>query len=134
MIPFSDLLNHSLNCISISDDATLIAGGFSESYVKIWSLKGEKLKAFMNNVRPTFVSEGRFMEIFTRIFVAFIFNICALLQLPVSDLERLREQHGSECKRLVGHSGPVFGLSFSPDNRYLVTCSEDKTGILMSGN
>ncbi|CAG8582093.1 3601_t:CDS:10 [Paraglomus occultum] len=97
----------SLNCISISDDATLIAGGFSESYIKIWSLKGEKLKAFMNNVRPTFVSE-------------------------VSDLERLREQHGSECKRLVGHSGPVFGLSFSPDNRYLVTCSEDKTARLWS--
>lgn len=29
---------------------------------------------------------------------------------------------------LVGHSGPVYGASFSPDRNYLLTCSEDKTG------
>ncbi len=30
---------------------------------------------------------------------------------------------------MYGHSGPVYGASFSPDNQFLLTCSEDKTGI-----
>lgn len=34
-----------VNCFSISEDATLVAGGFSESFIKVWSLKGEKLKS-----------------------------------------------------------------------------------------
>lgn len=28
---------------------------------------------------------------------------------------------------LVGHDGPVYGLSFSPDNRFLVSCSGDSS-------
>ncbi|RUP30964.1 WD40 associated region in TFIID subunit-domain-containing protein [Jimgerdemannia flammicorona] len=92
-----------LNCLSISEDTSLVAGGFSESYVKVWSLKGEKLRALKNNINPAHVND-------------------------LSDLNRLRERHGSEVKRLVGHSGPVFGVSFSHDNKYLISCSEDKTG------
>ncbi|KAG0743474.1 hypothetical protein G6F57_006174 [Rhizopus arrhizus] len=77
-----------LNCITISDNATLVAGGFSESFIKIWSLKGEKLK---------------------------------------SQEEIEKELSGTEYKKLIGHSGPVYGLSFSHDNKYLISCSEDKT-------
>ena len=29
---------------------------------------------------------------------------------------------------MIGHSGPVYGASFSPDRQFLLTCSEDKTG------
>jgi WD40 repeat protein len=29
--------------------------------------------------------------------------------------------------KFVGHSGPVFGTSFSPDNSFLLSCSEDST-------
>lgn len=47
----------SLNCITISEDASLIAGGFSESYVKIWSLKGEKLRSLKNNITPAKVND-----------------------------------------------------------------------------
>lgn len=49
--------------------------------------------------------------------------------LLVNDLNRHKERHGSEYKRLIGHSGPVYGLSFSHDNKYLISCSEDKTGL-----
>jgi WD40 repeat protein len=45
-----------------------------------------------------------------------------------ADLNVQKERHGSSVKRLVGHSGPVYGLSFSHDNKYLLSCSEDKTG------
>ena len=34
----------------------------------------------------------------------------------------------SEQKALLGHSGPVYGLSFNTDNSFLVSSSEDGTG------
>ncbi|GAB5585488.1 Transcription initiation factor TFIID subunit 5 [Umbelopsis nana] len=95
----------SLNCITMSEDTSLIAGGFSESYVKIWSLKGEKLRSLKNNITPAKVND-------------------------YADLNVQKERHGSPVKRLVGHSGPVYGLSFSHDNKYLLSCSEDKTARL----
>jgi transcription initiation factor TFIID subunit 5 len=41
----------------MSEDTSLIAGGFSESYVKIWSLKGEKLRSLKNNITPAKVND-----------------------------------------------------------------------------
>ncbi|CEI89162.1 hypothetical protein RMCBS344292_03530 [Rhizopus microsporus] len=97
----------SLNCVTMTKDATLIAGGFSQSFIKIWSLKGEKLRSLRNTINPAHVND-------------------------YNDLNRQRERHGSDYKRLIGHSGPIYGLSFSPDNKYLLSCSEDKTVRLWS--
>ncbi|CAG8536249.1 10459_t:CDS:10, partial [Acaulospora morrowiae] len=99
--------NDSLNCLSISEDSSLIAGGFSDSYIKIWSLKGEKLRGFKSQLRTAEINS-------------------------VYDLENVREESGSDYKKLLGHSGPVLGLSFSPDKRYLISCSEDRTARLWS--
>ncbi|KAI9250494.1 WD40-repeat-containing domain protein [Phascolomyces articulosus] len=96
-----------LNCLTMTEDASLIAGGFSESFIKIWSLKGEKLRGLRNTVNPAHVNDH-------------------------NDLNRQKERHGSEYKRLVGHAGPVYGVSFSHDNKYLISCSEDKTARLWS--
>ncbi|KAI8140498.1 WD40-repeat-containing domain protein [Fennellomyces sp. T-0311] len=96
-----------LNCLTMTEDATLVAGGFSESFIKIWSLKGEKLRGLKSTVNPAHVNDN-------------------------ADLNRQKERHGSEYKRLIGHSGPVYGVSFSHDNKYLISCSEDKTARLWS--
>ncbi|KAG9289837.1 hypothetical protein G9A89_015417 [Geosiphon pyriformis] len=97
----------SLNCIAISKDTSLIAGGFTDSHIKLWSLKGEKLKGFRSNIKSEYVN-------------------------GTASLDRLKEKQGNDCKRLSGHSGPIFGLSFSPDKKYIVSCSEDKTARLWS--
>ncbi|KAK9479033.1 WD40-repeat-containing domain protein [Lipomyces japonicus] len=79
-----------LNTLQFSEDSTLVAGGFDDSYVKVWSLKGDKIRSALKNSVP------------------------------------------SSSKRLVGHAGPVYGVSFSSDNKYLLSCSEDRTARLWS--
>ncbi|KAI9205820.1 WD40-repeat-containing domain protein [Polychytrium aggregatum] len=37
-----------------------------------------------------------------------------------------------QYRRLVGHSGPVYACSFSPDTKYIVSASEDRTARLWS--
>eukprot|EP01114_Cavostelium_apophysatum_P013869 TRINITY_DN3455_c0_g1_i1.p1 TRINITY_DN3455_c0_g1~~TRINITY_DN3455_c0_g1_i1.p1 ORF type:complete len:604 (+),score=153.54 TRINITY_DN3455_c0_g1_i1:153-1964(+) len=78
--------HQGLNVVDISDGAGSIAGGFSDSSVKVWDLKRDK-------------------------------------------------PDGSVTKKgdhvtMVGHSGPVYGLSYSPDGQYLLSSSEDKTARL----
>lgn len=83
----------SLHCLDFSEDAALVAGGFAESYVRIWSLKGNPLESIM----------------------------------PTENLPQ-----APKTRRLIGHSGPVYGVSFSPDRKYLLSCSEDKSTRLWS--
>ncbi|KAI8332903.1 WD40-repeat-containing domain protein [Chlamydoabsidia padenii] len=97
----------NLNCLTVTKDASLIAGGFSDSFVKIWSLKGEKLRGFRNTINPAYIND-------------------------YDDLNRQKERVGSDFKKLVGHSNSVYGVSFSPDNKYLISCSADKTARLWS--
>lgn len=37
------------------------------------------------------------------------------------------ESSGVDHRTLIGHSGPVYGVSFSPDKFYVVSGSEDGT-------
>jgi len=43
------------------------------------------------------------------------------------------EDTGSSEARLVGHCGPVYATSFSHDNRFLLSCSEDNTSTARHG-
>lgn len=40
------------------------------------------------------------------------------------------ENSGVDHRTLIGHTGPVYGVSFSPDKYYCLSCSEDGTGRL----
>ncbi|KAJ1907313.1 Transcription initiation factor TFIID subunit 5 [Coemansia sp. IMI 209127] len=99
--------NNALNCAAVSEDLSLLAGGFSESYIKIWSLKREPLRGFASNFYPALVNS-------------------------MDDAEALRDKTTDDCRKLVGHSGPVFGLDISFDSKYLISASEDKTARLWS--
>ena len=50
-------------------------------------------------------------------------------------LERMMDNRTAEdCKLLLGHTGPVYGTSFSHDRNYLTSSSEDGTGIGQIGS
>lgn len=84
--------NSDMTCVEFNQDLNLVAGGFQDSFIKLWSLDGRPLKS-----------------VFKR-------DPC----------------NNDNTRRLVGHAGPVYGMSFSPDNKYLISASEDKTARLWS--
>ncbi|ORX87064.1 WD40 repeat-like protein [Anaeromyces robustus] len=97
--------HHSLNCLSINNDETMICGGFSDSFIRVWSITGKNLRGI---TKPRNINGN------------------------IDNLDRFREPVGSQCKKLIAHSGPIYSTSFSPDNKYLVSVSEDKTIRLWS--
>lgn len=102
----------NMNCSAISTDSSLVAAGFSDSTVKMWDLYRDSPATKSYNT--WIASDGR--------------------------AEKYRTAHGTrttvdtqnEFAELVGHSQPVYSLSFSPDNRYLLSSSADGTARLWS--
>lgn len=102
-----------LTCSSFSPDLTLMAAGFEESYVQLWSLKGEPLRELESD-----------------------FNLSAIRDRKA--LQKHRVPGRATSRKLVGHSAPVYGVSFDPVGgsgstpRHLLSCSADGTARLWS--
>jgi len=98
-ICFFTFLNahNSINCVDIARDASVVAGGFSDSSIKVWDLQKDHQRIF-----------GKEKEVSTA------------------------RKRTTDYVRLLGHSGPVYSCSFSPDNQYLISASEDNTARLWS--
>ncbi|KAF2981177.1 hypothetical protein EK904_014528 [Melospiza melodia maxima] len=111
-ICFYTFLNayQGLTAVDITDDSSMIVGGFADSTVRVWSVTPKKLRSVKTAADLSLIDKE-------------------------SDdvLERIMdEKTASELKILYGHSGPVYGTSFSPDRNYLLSCSEDGTGPIHS--
>jgi transcription initiation factor TFIID subunit 5 len=46
-------------CCTFSMDTSLMAVGFAESYIRLWSLKGEKLRALRNDLSATNIKDSQ---------------------------------------------------------------------------
>lgn len=106
-ICFYTLLNANQGLISveISDDSSLLAAGFADSNIRIWTLTPKKLRS----IKPA--------------------DVLQELEKEAEDvMERIMDERSSaDCKLLVGHSGPVYSTSFSPDRNLLLSASGDGT-------
>nr|XP_019001799.1 transcription initiation factor TFIID subunit 5 [Kwoniella mangroviensis CBS 8507]OCF65260.1 transcription initiation factor TFIID subunit 5 [Kwoniella mangroviensis CBS 8507] len=92
----------SASSVEFSRDSSLMAVGSSESCIRLWSLKGEKLKK---------KSIGALQ---TPLGISVSGN--KLMHLYVADPSdgSLIEDEGQPFRKLIGHSGPVYSLSFDP--------------------
>uniref|UniRef100_A0A8U7MSD5 TAF5-like RNA polymerase II p300/CBP-associated factor-associated factor 65 kDa subunit 5L n=7 Tax=Passeriformes TaxID=9126 RepID=A0A8U7MSD5_CORMO len=93
-----------LNTAEISPNSKLLAAGFDNSCVKLWSLRSRKLK-----------SEPHLVDV-SRIRLA-----CDILD----EEEEEDDNAGTEMKILRGHCGPVYSTRFLSDSSGLLSCSED---------
>ncbi|KAI0361503.1 TFIID and SAGA subunit [Trametes cingulata] len=106
-------VGEGIPCCEFSPDTSLLAAGFSESYIRLWSLKGEKLKGYRSDFQSSSIRDP-------------------------SSLQKIREKGGSTTRKLIGHSGPVYSVSFDPVGgsatppRYLLSASADATTRLWS--
>ncbi|XP_055384828.1 transcription initiation factor TFIID subunit 5 [Condylostylus longicornis] len=104
---FYTVLNGSgtVTCAEISDDSTMLALGFSDSNIKIFSLTPSKLREIK--------SADQLKDI----------------DRDADDvLVRMMDDRTAESARnLYGHCGPVYRCAFSPEKVLLLSCSEDST-------
>ncbi|KAG6912022.1 hypothetical protein DXG01_000270 [Tephrocybe rancida] len=100
-------------CCTFSQDTSLMAAGFAESYIRLWSLKGEKLQGMRSDFSASSIKD-------------------------VSSLHKIKEKKGSTTRKLIGHSGPVYSVAFDPAGgsatppKYLLSASADATARLWS--
>ncbi|KAK7059031.1 Transcription initiation factor TFIID subunit 5 [Paramarasmius palmivorus] len=100
-------------CCTFSMDTSLMAAGFAESYIRLWSLKGEKLRGMRSDFSSNSIRDA-------------------------ASLKKIKEKKGSTTRKLIGHSGPVYSVAFDPVSgsaappKYLLSASADGTTRLWS--
>lgn len=109
---FYTVLNsmQGVTCAEISDDSTMLACGFGDSTVRIWSLTPAKLRALK--------------------------DADALRELDKESADinarMLDDRSGEVTRTFLGHTGPVYRCAFAPEMNLLLSCSEDSTIRLWS--
>ncbi|KAJ7596971.1 TFIID and SAGA subunit [Mycena floridula] len=100
-------------CCTFSQDTSLMAAGFAESFIRLWSLKGEKLRGMRSDFQSSQIRD-------------------------TNSLRKIKEKKGSSTRKLIGHSGPVYSVAFDPLSgsaappRNLLSASADGTARLWS--
>ncbi|KAF6025089.1 TAF5 [Bugula neritina] len=90
---------------AFTDDSSMLAAGFENSQIKVWTLSNHKLRSMKSG------------------------DILTELDKESDDiLERMMDSStASDSKNLIGHSGPVYAVCFSHDRHYILSSSEDGT-------
>ncbi|KAB0795862.1 hypothetical protein PPYR_09695 [Photinus pyralis] len=102
--------NYTVTCAEITEDSSILAVGFSDSIVKVWTLVPQKLKAMKSAEQLQDVNTDA-EDVLARM---------------------MDERSGESSRSLVGHGGTIYSVSFSPDRTLLLSCSEDSTVRLWS--
>ena len=100
----------SVTCVEFCEDSSLLAVGFSDSNLKVWSLVPQKLRG-MKPAEQLADIDKESEDVLVRM---------------------MDDKTGETMKVLNGHCGPVYAASFSHDRTLLLSCSEDATIRLWS--
>lgn len=99
-----------VTCVEFCEDSSLLAVGFSDSILKVWSLVPQKLRA-MKPAEQLADIDKEAEDVLVRM---------------------MDDKTGETMKVLYGHCGPVYAASFSHDRTLLLSSSEDATIRLWS--
>lgn len=129
-----------MNTLSLSPEADYISAGFSDSHIKIWDVKGDK--SHSSNIRSRNDANDWSRNYDSRTESSntkhphdrgdendFSLHLIKETDDLINGGLLFTPRPGSSV-RLIGHSGPVYSTSFSADQKYLVSCSSDMTGML----
>ena len=142
-----------LNCATTSSDAALVAGGFSDSVVRVWDMnksvpggtdkyetdpESRARKAAREAGLDAPAAErgegggGADVEMTTATDTAAVTAATAATDTATAAgaAEKKTNRHAKvaspvPCLEFVGHSAAVHGVSFSPGNEFLLSCARD---------
>jgi len=118
---FTFLNSQRIVCtIAISSDASLVAAGCSDSSIRVWSL----LEPHRNAAEAAARAQRQLVQMASGIGTA---DAKLAAEAAQADAESAVDLAEPPYLKLVGHSGPVYSVAFSPDNRYLLSASADGT-------
>ncbi|GAB6019420.1 TAF5-like RNA polymerase II, p300 CBP-associated factor (PCAF)-associated factor [Chamberlinius hualienensis] len=106
-----------LSSCCLSNDISLLAGGFEDSSIRLWNLTPTTSSNSSTNICNHKVSRIRLACDYTPI------NPTGD-PLNTSDAD---SHLGNETRTLRAHSGPVYGLTFIENSPLLISCSQDTT-------
>ncbi|KAJ5678513.1 WD40 repeat-like protein [Penicillium maclennaniae] len=142
----------SINCLDFSDDNMLVAAGFSQSYIRVWSLDGKNIEEAhpdLDKLHDLPPSNSRRLIGHSGPVYAVAFAPSASKAENVSDEDRVptnaRWLLSSSADKTVrlwsldmwqcmviyrGHDRPVWDISWGPFGHYFATAGADKTARL----
>ncbi|KAJ5115469.1 hypothetical protein NUU61_001228 [Penicillium alfredii] len=138
-----------INCLDFSDDNTLVAAGFEHSYIRVWTLDGEKLRAADPEMDKLPPANSRRLIGHSGPVYAVAFAPCGvedesvaaenrvatnarfLLSSSADKTIRLWSLDTWQCVVVYkGHDRPVWDLRWGPFGHYFVSGGSDKTARL----
>ncbi|XP_071920810.1 transcription initiation factor TFIID subunit 5 isoform X4 [Coffea arabica] len=138
-ISFYTFINthNGLNCASISQDGSLVAGGFSDSSLKVWDMAklGQQtgyVRLWSTNLNTNLVCyKGHNYPVWDVQCLQWHVN-CNYIATGSSDKTvRLWDVQSGECVRIfIGHRSMILSLAMSPDGRYMASGDEDGTVMM----
>ncbi|KAI8447009.1 WD40-repeat-containing domain protein [Phakopsora pachyrhizi] len=108
----------TMTAARFSEDVSILGAGFSDSYIKLWNLKGDPFEPIREDGMAETLANSSISE--------------------ASALKKMRSKTASNSIKMIGHSGPVYSLSFDPipgpssPPRHLLSSSQDSTIRLWS--
>lgn len=108
---YSILNSHnSVTCAEISEDSYMMAVGFTDSSIKVFSLTPSKLREMKSAEQLKDIDKDA-EDVLVRM---------------------MDDRTGESARTFYGHSGPVYRCAFAPEKNMLLSCSEDSTIRLWS--
>ena len=107
-ICFYTILNayDTINCCDITDDSTWLVLGLADSTLRVCTLSEKQRLRLIKPLPDLEALDKESDDVMSQMF---------------------DDGSSSDHRTLIGHTGPVFGVSFSPDKLTVVSGSEDGT-------